>query len=253
MAGEVEETSVSRSRGPSQPVSTMSLSAPRGWTAPYYGPTSPVTLAQGYDLLFTSLQRETVPSAKGTRRVALWSQKWPVTVERKIFPALAPEAFLVAELKNPSKQVLPGGPAQLYVGADPAGKAQLKLVSPGEAFTLPLGIDRALRPQRNVTLTEKIEGFISKDEVTTYTVTTEINNPYRAPVASRIYDQIPITDQKDVEVKLVSSNPVAIQDQKNGWLEWRLTLPPQKKTTVTFTYTLRRPRGWRLWQQEVRP
>ena len=233
------------------PVSTFSLAPPPAWRPPTFGADSPVTLAAGYDLSFTSLQKETVPSERGSRRVALWSAQWPVSVERKLFPALTTDAFLVAELKNPSTQVLPGGPAQLYVGADPAGTARLKLVSPGEAFTLPLGIDRALKPVRNVQIVEATQGVFSKEEIGTYTVTIELANPYRAPVAVRVADQWPVTDQKDVETKLVDSKPTAIQDAKKGALEWRLTIPPQQKQVFSFTYTVKRPRGWKLQQQEV--
>ncbi len=236
---------------PRMPVSTFSLAPPPAWRPPQFGPDSPVTLANGYDLSFTSLQRETVPSSRGARRVALWSAQWPVAVERKLFPALTTDAFLVAELKNPSQQVLPGGPAQLYVGADPAGTARLKLVSPGEGFTLPLGIDRALKPVRNVQLVEATQGLFTKEEVGTYTVTIELANPYRTPVAVRVADQWPVSDQKEVETKLVETKPTAIQDQKRGGLEWRLTIPPQQKQVFSFTYTLKRPRGWKLQQQEV--
>lgn len=242
-----------RPEKPQAPVSGMSLAPPPAWQAPSYGADSPVTLAGGYDLAFTSLQKETVPSNKGQRRVALWSQQWPVSVERKIFPALAPEAFLVAELKNPSQQVLPGGTAQLYVGADPAGTARLTLVSPGEAFTLPLGIDRALKPVRNVQVVDSTVGLFSKDDVTTYVVTVELANPYRAPVAVKIYDQWPVTDQKEVEVKLLETRPYAAQDPVKGSLEWHLTIPPQQKTTLSFSYSLKRPHGWRLQQSEVTP
>ena len=233
------------------PVSTFSLAPPPAWRPPQFGADSPVTLAAGYDLSFTSLQKETVPSERGSRRVALWSAQWPVSVERKLFPALTTDAFLVAELKNPSSQVLPGGPAQLYVGADPAGTARLKLVSPGEAFTLPLGIDRALKPVRNVQVVEATHGVFSKEEVGTYTVTIELANPYRAPIAVRVADQFPVTDQKEVETKLIDSKPTAIQDAKKGGLEWRLTIPPQQKQVFSFTYTVKRPRGWKLQQQEV--
>lgn len=252
-AREEESDSFFGSRKEYVPTTAFSLSPPPAWRPPSYGSDSPVTLASGYDLAFTSLQKETIPTAKGARRVALWSSQWPVTVERKLFPALTKDAFLVAELKNPSSQVLPGGPAQLYVGADPAGTARLKLVSPGEAFTLPLGIDRALKPVRNVQLVETTQGIISKDEVGTYTVTIEVANPYKAPVAVRVYDQWPVTDQKDLEVKLVETKPLAIQDAKKGALEWRLTIPPQQKTSLSFVYTLKRPRGWKLQQQEVTP
>ena len=233
------------------PVSTFSLSPPPAWRPPHFGADSPVTLAAGYDLSFTSLQKETVPSERGSRRVALWSAQWPVSVERKLFPALTTDAFLVAELKNPSSQVLPGGPAQLFVGADPAGTARLKLVSPGEAFTLPLGIDRALKPIRNVQIVEETKGVFSKEEIGTYTVTIELANPYRAPIAVRVADQWPVTDQKDVETKLIDSKPTAIQDGKKGGLEWRLTIAPQQKQVFSFTYTVKRPRGWKLQQLEV--
>ena len=233
------------------PTTSYSLSPPPAWQAPNFGPDSPVTLAGGYDLAFTSLQKETIPSARGARRVALWSAQWPVTVERKLFPALTTDAYLVAELKNPSQQVLPGGPAQLFVGADPAGTAQLELVSPGEPFTLPLGIDRALKPVRNVQLVETTQGLINKDEVGTYTVSIELANPYRAPVAVRVFDQFPMSTQKEVETKFLSSSPQATKDDKKGSLEWRVTIPAQQKQVFTFSYSVKRPKNWKLQQQEV--
>lgn len=233
------------------PVSTFSLSPPPAWNPPSFGADSPVTLAGGYDLSFTSLQKESVPSGKGSRRVALWSAQWPVTVERKLFPALTSDAFLVAELKNPSSQVLPGGPTQLYVGADPSGTARLGLVSPGEVFTLPLGIDRALKPVRNVQMREETQGVISKEEIGTYVVTTELVNPYRTPISVRVEDQWPVTDQDDVEIKLVESKPTATQNTKKGALEWRVSIAPQQKQVFSFTYTVKRPKGWKLQQQEL--
>lgn len=242
-------------RSRSVPVAGYSLAPPPGYRPPVYGADSPVTLAGGYDLSFASRQKETVPSAGGARRVALWSQQWPVNVERRVYPALAKDAYLSADLKNPSQQVLPGGPATLSVGADPAGTAQLKLVSPGEQVTLPLGLDRAIKVVRNVQVVDATEGLVSKDDVSTYAVSIELVNPYRAPVALRVFDQWPLPqpNQKDLEVKLLDSKPGAIQDTVTGRLEWRLTLKPNEKQTLVFNYQVKRPRGWRLYQQEVRP
>lgn len=238
-----------------QPTAGFSLAPPPGYRAPQYGSDSPVTLAGGYDLSFASRQKETIPSGMGARRVALWSQQWPVSVERKVYPALAKEAYLSAELKNPSQQVLPGGPATLSVGADPAGTAQLKLVSPNEAFTLPLGLDRAIKTVRNVQVIDATEGVVSKDDLSTYAVSIELVNPYRTPVALRVFDQWPLpqANQKDLETKLLDSKPGAIQEAATGKLEWRLTLAPNEKRTLTFSYQVKRPRGWKLYQQEVRP
>src|SRR6185295_14814108 len=87
--------------------SGMALGPPPGYRPPVYEAELPASAAGGYDLFYKSARAESVGSGKGARRVALFSQNWPVLVERKIYPALVPEAFLVAEIKNPSGQPLP--------------------------------------------------------------------------------------------------------------------------------------------------
>jgi hypothetical protein len=226
----------------------VGLAPPSGYRAPTYAPDLPASLAGGYDLFFPSLRPETIKSGQGKRRVALFAEAWPVSVERRLYPALAPEAFLVAEIKNPSGRVLPGGPANLFVGADPAGVATLKVSAPGEAFTLPLGIDRAVKPIRNVKLVLQEKGVVFKDEVNQYQVSTEVANPYPGPLNVRIYDQLPLSTDKNVEVRLLRNDQVARVVNDSGQMEWQLTIAPRSTVAVTFVYSLRRPKGWRLHQ-----
>jgi hypothetical protein len=239
---------VAGNMGPRGPVLGVGLAPPPAYRPPPLDANSPAALAGGYDLSYQSLYKETIASGKGARRVALFSRSFPVAVQRKVFAALAKEAYLVAEINNPSKQPLPGGQAQLFVGADPAGVATLQLVAPGEAFTLPLGLDRALKPVRNVRLTTVEKGVFSKDEISEYVVTTELVNPHRQAIDVRILDQLPLPGDKNVEIKLVSSEPPATPDRDTGALQWRLTVPPAGKVETRFTYTLRRPKGARLYQ-----
>ena len=213
---------------------------------PAYQP--PVSLAGGWDLRFPVAGKDTVRSGAGARKVPLFSRSWPVAVERKIFPALGPDAFLVAEMRNPTAQALPPGPASLFVGSDPAGFAPLALMSPGEAVTLPLGLDRALTPMRNVKLVTSEKGVFSKDEINEYEVSIELASSYGRALPVRIVDQVPMTDQKDVEVRLLRTEPAAALAKDNGALEWRLQVPPSGKTRVSFTYSVKRPKGWVLHQ-----
>lgn len=228
----------------------VGLAPPPHYVPPSYDPSLPASLAGGYDLVFPGLYRDTVKSGQGARRVALLSRTFPVAVSRKLMPALAPEAFLVAEIRNPGNEPLPGGRAQLFVGADPAGVAQLKLIAPGEVFTLPLGLDRAIRPVRNVNVTTVEKGLINKDEISEYVVTTEVTNPYRMPIDVKLHDQIPIVGDKNVEIRLLRTDPQAKLDDKRGSLDWRLTIAPGAKITTTFVYSLKRPKGYRLNQSQ---
>ncbi|MFL5344048.1 MAG: DUF4139 domain-containing protein [Hyalangium sp.] len=251
---EIEVTS-EQSRGlfgSSAPTETVGvgLAPPAAWRRPAVDPRLPASLAGGYDLAFASARRETIPSGGGGRSVPLFTESWPVKTERKLFPALARDAFLVAELQSPSQQVLPGGEASLFVGSDPAGTATLKLVAPGERFTLPLGVDRAVHPVRNVTLVQAEKGFIGKDEETAYRVTIEVANPYGFPLPVRIHDQWPLTRDEHVELKLTRTEPFARQDKVKGTLEWELTVPASGKAVVSFEYTLRHPKGWLMHQNQ---
>ena len=235
--------------GNSQPRTLgVGMAPPPGYVPPRYASDLPASLAGGYDLALSGLYPETVKSGQGVRRVALLSRSFPVSVLRKVLPAVAPEAFLVAELKNPSTQPLPGGRAQLFVGADPAGVANLQTIAPGQTYTLPLGLDRALKPVRNVALVTTEKGVFNKDEVTEYTVTTELQNPYATAIDVELQDQVPLAASKDVELKLLRSDPPARHDTTTGALTFRLQLAPRAKLTTTFVYSLRRPKGYRLYQ-----
>ncbi|WIG94979.1 mucoidy inhibitor MuiA family protein [Myxococcus sp. SDU36] len=226
----------------------VGLNPPPGRRPSAFASESPVALAGGYSLTFTSQHRETLLSGRGERSLPLRSESWPVQVERKVFPALSPDAYLVATLQGPSQSVLPGGDASLFVGADPSGTATLATLIPGESFSLPLGIDRAVRSARNVRLVEAEEGFLSKEEVSTYDVTIEVPNPYPFPLAVSVVDQLPLNTDGKVDVELVRAAPTAQPDKETGKLQWDLLVPPSGKSAVSFQYTLRRPKGWRLHQ-----
>lgn len=228
------------------PTATFGLLPPGGWRMPALAPDAPAALAGGYDLAFPALRPERLPASGELRKVPLRIDHWPVSVERRLFPALGEEAYLVAEVKNPSREPLPGGPAVLFVGADPSGEARLGFMPPGEAMTVPLGIDRAITPQRRVDVSQEKKGLLGGDELTRYVVTTEVANPHKEPVQLRIADQWPLSRDEKVEVKLEGSTPLAVQDQERGVLTWALTLPPGQKAQVSFTYSIRRAKELRL-------
>jgi len=229
------------------PSEQVGIAPPPGWKRPWMPPDSPAALAGGYDLEFASVRHETLHSGKGARRVLLFAETWPVSTERLIEPALSNDAYLVAQIKNPSRRTLPRGQAALSVGADPSGTATVPLVAPGQEFTLPLGVDPALRTFRNVAQVQTEKGLFTKDDVTRYAVSIEVQNPYPAAVPLRIVDQVPLAGDKNVEVELIEAQG-AERDEGTGKLTFRRTAPAAGKVKVGFVYQLKRPKGYRVHQ-----
>src|SRR5262249_30917090 len=63
--------------------------------------------SDGLDLSFDSPRPERVRSGSGAARVTLLSERWPVQIERRAYPALTPHVYLVGRTRNPSPRVLP--------------------------------------------------------------------------------------------------------------------------------------------------
>jgi uncharacterized protein (TIGR02231 family) len=203
--------------------------------------------AAGRELTFRAATRDTI-AADQARRVPLGRYAFQVKTERHLYPAVASTAYLSAELRGPSGSPLPAGRAKLSVGADSAGEAALGFVVPGQPFTIPLGVDQALRAVRRVTQQTRSEGLLRKRDVTRYTVTSEVANPHPWPVKVIVHEQLPISSDGTVEVKLAESSHPPRHDPKAGALAFTLTIPASAARTLRFAYTLARPRGHRLLQ-----
>lgn len=216
-------------------------------TAP--APGTAAALSGGNAVTFSALAPETITSG-GQRKVALGSESWSVTVERMLAPGLGPDSFLVATVKSASRRPLPGGRATLFVGDDPAGSADLPPVAPGARFTLPLGVDRAVRMVRQVTVQTRQSGlFFWKRDIDRHRVTLEVTNPHARPLRLSIKDQLPVSGDDRVAVRLIASQPAAQVDRDTGTVFWRLSLAPGASTALTFEYELGRPSGELLSQE----
>ena len=208
--------------------------------------------SDGLDLSFDAARPERVHSGSGAARVTLVSERWPVQIERRAYPALTPHVYLVGRTHNPSARVLPGGTAVLSVGSDPTGHARLPVLRPEDEVELPLGIDHALHPVRNVLLRASSRGLFSKDDLSEVKVSVEIANPHPRPVPLSVIEQLPVAKGEKIEVEVLEVTPAAKRGD-GGRLEWSVQLPARGKTVLAYRYRIIRPKGWELRQSEGEP
>lgn len=230
---------------------TVALAEPQsGWTAPSFSdPNLPAVSAGGLDYVWVSPLAARVPSTGEDFEVPLDEATWPVDTFYEATPSLAKTAYLSAEVKNGGRRPLLRGPMSLFVGGDFVADGALETTGPGGTIRLPLGADEDLRFEYTVVPQTVTEGVIGKKDVTTYTTTIEIGNYKRRDVRLVVYDQIPKTNNEDIEVELVDATPAAAEGPDGkGRLKWDVSLAAGRTTRIVFRYTIRRPADFRLHQ-----
>jgi hypothetical protein len=218
-------------------------------TIAFSDPYLPAVTAGGLDYVYEAPTRATIPSKAEDRRIPLAAQTFQAETIYEATPSLDTTAYVKAKVKNGSGRPLLRGPTSIFVGGEFVGQGEIQTTGPGGEIGFPLGADENIRLVRNVVPSTKREGFISKDDVTTYAVELQIGNYKKRPITIEVIDQIPKTSHEDVEVKLLSTSPAPLEaPDADGVMRWRITIPPNQTKKIEFSYTIGRPADWQLYQ-----
>ena len=207
----------------------------------------PASLAGGLDFIYRCPASISIPSGKSAIQVPLSAERYPVTSFYEATPSLEERAYLKAEVKNQGARPILAGPVDIFLGREFAARGWLKTTGPGGMLSLPLGADEDLRLRRMIKSQTRTEGILSSQEIRRYSVRIEAVNYKRRSIRLEIVDQIPKSQQEEVEVKLLKREPSASADPE-GLLRWSLKVEPGQKGLVEFEYEISHPEGWRLSQ-----
>jgi len=167
-----------------------------------------------------------------------------------LVPSKSLNAFLKASCTNTTKEYpFLAGPINVFMDGNFVTNSSLKQVSPKEEFALFLGVDAAVKVDfKPVKELKETKGMVvGKTNIQTFERKTVIKNTKSIEVAVTVYDQLPLSDDEKIKVKLVE--PV-LKDYKeteltlnpNNNLEWRIRIKPGEKTELPFSYSIEWPR-----------
>ena len=118
----------------------------------------------------------------------------------------------------------------------------MKSYSPQEEFSCGWGVDQAIRVDyKPVRKFQEQSGLIQKTRCTTYVQAVEIKNTTANMVKLLLVDQVPLSTDDKIQVKLVEpqlKNSANVKLNKANNLEFDLNIPSGKQEDIVIKYTV---------------
>lgn len=177
------------------------------------------------------------------KQYALDVQNYSVAASYNYYaiPKLDKDAFLAAGITGWQEYNLLPGTANIYFEGGYVGESYINPVSTEDTLHLSLGRDKKIIITR-----EKLKEFSSiqllggnRTRTLSYEIT--IRNTRKDSVQVNLEDQLPISQDKEIEVKMIEISGAAY-NAENGKLTWNLSLAPNETLKKRLTFSVKHPK-----------
>lgn len=199
----------------------------------------------GISLQYIIPGRISLKSGEPAKKITLYQAKIPAMFEYYALPKIQEVAYLKGKLKNSTDYVLLAGEANTYVGGEFTGHTYLQTIAPEESTEISFGTDERVKVKRELVKTfVSSGGFLSKREKKELVYKTSIENFHSREISIKLIEQIPVSQHKDVEVKVTKIEPTGYEENKDlGTFTWQPKLTPEQKFVVNLNYYIEYPKG----------
>jgi len=201
--------------------------------------------ANGLSLSYQVAPLVTIPSDGQAHRTNLTQLELNGKLSYVSTPRLEAAAFLKNHLTNSSPEPLLPGKVNLFRDGDLIGNLALSQISSGAEFDLFCGRDDAVKIEHKELVNRDAEiGILSHRKQNQRKYRIVIQNFRRNPIKITMYDQIPISQDNDINVipGEYSVKPTSVE-RETGKITWDIDLAANEKKTIEFGYVVEWPAG----------
>lgn len=173
--------------------------------------------------------------------VVMQKQRLKASYKYVTIPKLEAAAYLQADIIDWMQYSLLSGESNIYFKGTFVGNGYIDPALANDTLQLSLGRDNAITVKR-----DQVKDFcktsvfgVKKSTSKAYEIT--IVNTKKKPINIEVYDQVPLTQNADLEVA-VEELSGATQDTATGKVTWKMTLEPEKTEKRQLRFTVKYPK-----------
>lgn len=153
-------------------------------------------------------------------------------------PKADKSAYLVAQISKLEELQLVPAKAAIFFDGSYIGETYLDPTSLDDTLNLSLGKDPNIIVKRTYLKEDTKEKIVGSSIEKTYSYLIEVKNQKATNIDIVIQDQLPITQNGEIEITLIDSSK-AKYNEITGLLEWNAKIKPKQSELLKFTYKVK--------------
>jgi|WetSurMetagenome_2_1015567.scaffolds.fasta_scaffold00406_17 TonB-dependent SusC/RagA subfamily outer membrane receptor len=161
--------------------------------------------------------------------------------EYQAIPLLSEHVFLIGKIADWYKADLLDGEANIYLENSYVGKSQINTHQFKDTLDISFGVDNNISIKREKLTDYSSTQFIGVNKKVAIAYKITVRNNKRYVVNTKIYDQVPVSTIKDIQVESVDAAGGKVNSD-TGEVTWDLTLQPNETKELTIRYSVKYPK-----------
>jgi uncharacterized protein (TIGR02231 family) len=206
-----------------------------------------VAEVSGFQVVFKIPGRVSLGASEGAKSLRVSAATIVPELAVRSVPLIDPTAFLEASFRLAEDAPLLPGRTALYRDGVFIGRGQMAAASKDETVRLGFGADDKVKVERAVV--KRNEGsaglILTTSKTDERAFKTVIRNGHDFPIRIAIEDQLPVSENEDIQVEMLPSTtpPTATNlRDKRGVLEWAFDAKPNEVRDIAFAWRVRWPK-----------
>ena len=201
----------------------------------------------GFQVVFRIPGRVSLGASEGAKSLRVSTTTIAPDLAVRSVPVIDPTAFLEASFKQSEDAPLLPGRVSIYRDGVFVGRSQMAAAGKDEIVRLGFGADDKVKVER--TVVKRNEGsaglIVTTSKTDERAFKTVLRNGHDFPIRIAIEDQLPVSENEDIQVEMLSSTtpPTATNlRDKRGVLEWAFEAKPGEVRDIGFAWRVRWPK-----------